>query len=178
MAELIDMAAEGLASWLWSQSASPGQDPLEVGMERARRDEGSFSYRNTHVAEFDGEVIAMLMGYRQPDIFELVDTSELPDPIRPLVELEAGAPASWYVNALAVRPQHRGRGIGRDLLRHARALAAETGARGLSLIAAEENEGAVRLYQREGYSIVDRRPLIKYAGCRHGGDWVLMTRGL
>ncbi|MBO6956155.1 MAG: GNAT family N-acetyltransferase, partial [Rhizobiales bacterium] len=63
LAKLIDIAGEGIPRWLWSQSCADGQDPLDVGAERARRTEGGFSYRNAVVAERDGRPIGMVLSY-------------------------------------------------------------------------------------------------------------------
>jgi hypothetical protein len=55
LAELIDRAGEGLPYRLWSRAASPGQDPLEIGRQRAGRTEGGFSFRNAVVLESEAE---------------------------------------------------------------------------------------------------------------------------
>src|SRR5690606_18738928 len=56
LAVLVDIAGEGMPSFLWSALAAPGQSPLEVGRERAQRETGGFSYRNATVAEIGGEI--------------------------------------------------------------------------------------------------------------------------
>ena len=44
LARLIDIAGEGIPSWLWSMSAKDSESPLDVGIARAsRRVEGSRS---------------------------------------------------------------------------------------------------------------------------------------
>lgn len=177
MASLVNIASEGLAMHFWRE-ASGGRDPLEYGISRAAREEGSFSYRNGTVIEHQGAAIALLIGYRQPNSFEPVNLDSFSALIRPLVELEAYAPRSWYVNVLATFPEHRGKGLGSWLLAEAERLARASSSNGLSLIAAEENHGAVRLYERVGYAKRERRPLAPYPGCPHGGDWVLMTKPL
>lgn len=177
MAALVNIASEGLAMYFWRE-ASGGKDPFEYGISRAAREDGSFSYRNGTVIEASGKVVALLIGYRQPDVFEPVDLSDFSTLIRPLVELESFAPRTWYVNVLATFPEHRGNGLGSKLLVEAERLAKASSATGLSLIAAEENHDAVRLYERTGYSKRQRRPLAPYPGCPHGGDWVLMTKPL
>lgn len=176
LALLIDMAGEGFGSYLWSQSARPDESPLDVGMRRAQREEGGFSYRHATLAEADGDVAGLLLGYRLDDPYDTGDVHSLPELIRPLVELEAEAPGSWYVNALAVFPEFRGCGLGTVLLAEAERIAPSSGAARLSLIVADENEGAKRLYLREGYSVAARRPLVPFPGLGHGGDWVLMTK--
>ena len=40
----------------------------------------------------------------------------------------------------------------------------------------EQNEGAVRLYERHGFRIVARRPVVPQPCYPYGGDGVLVTR--
>ncbi len=176
LANLIDIAGEGFGNYLWAQSAGTGESALDVGMKRARREQGGFSYRNATLAEHEGEVAALLLGYRLDDPYDTGDLDALPELVRPLVELESCAAGSWYVNALAAFPQFRNRGLGSLLLREADRLTKRSGAKIVSLIVAEENDGAMRLYLRNGYREAARRPLVPFPGLGHGGDWVLMTK--
>lgn len=178
LAVLIDQAGEGIPAWLWGRQAAPGQRPLDVGAARATRSEGGFSYRNAWVAEASGEVAGMLLGYLQPDPYETGPLDALPAVLRPLVELEALEPGSWYVNAVAVQPAYRGRGIGSRLMALALEQAGRSGCGRLSLVVAEENATAVALYRRLGYVEQARRRLVPWPGTAHGGDWILMTRTL
>jgi len=176
LALLIDIAGEGFGTYLWSQSARPGESALDVGMKRAQREEGGFSYRNATLAEVDGEVAGLLLGYRLADPYDTGSLDVLPPIIRPLVELESCAPGSWYVNALAAFPEYRNRGLGKYLLNEADRLTRAAGAKATSLIVAEENAGAMRLYLRNGYREAARRLLVPFPGLGHGGDWVLMVK--
>lgn len=58
----------------------------------------------------------------------------------------------WVLNDLFVDPAHRGRGIGRALLDACAGLVRETGARGMSLVTAADNDTARRLYERYGFT--------------------------
>jgi ribosomal protein S18 acetylase RimI-like enzyme len=176
MAELINMAGEGLPLLVWSRMAEPGEDLWEVGRRRARREEGSFSYRNTVVAEEEGKVVAGLVGYALPDQPEPIDADKVPGMFVPLLELEYLAPATWYVNVLASYPEHRGKGYGTELLAIADRIAAEAGLKGLSLIVNSANDGARRLYERRGYREVARRPIVKDDWENEGDDWVLLVK--
>jgi ribosomal protein S18 acetylase RimI-like enzyme len=179
LAMLVDIAGEGMPAYMWNTLAAPGQSALELGRERARRDEGGFSYRNAVVAEIDGEVAASLVGYRLDDPYDLEGAlAETPDIVRPLVRLEAKAPGSWYVNVLATFPEFRRRGIGARLLAIAEGMAQEHGARSLSVIVGSWNGGAARLYVGAGYETVGREKAILFPGCPHQGEWVLMVRSL
>jgi ribosomal protein S18 acetylase RimI-like enzyme len=176
LAILVDIAGEGMPSYMWSRMREPGQSAFEVGRARAAREEGGFSYRNATVGEIDGEVAACLVDYRLDDPYDTGDLTELPEMVRPLVELEAKAPGSWYVNVLAAFPEFRGHGLGGRLLALAEERGRAQGARSASVIVASENEGAARLYARTGYREIARAPVVDFPGCAHGGDWVLMVK--
>ncbi len=178
LAVLMNMAGEGIPSYLWTRMAEPGEEPMEVGARRVRRDEGGFSYQNAHVAEVGEEIAGSLVGYRLDDPYELGSLEDYPEVVRPLVELEAMAPGSWYINAVAVSADHRRRGIGTMLMDHAVTLARETGARQMSLIVAEENRGAVDLYRKLDYQERASRPVVGFPGFEHSGKWLLLVREL
>jgi ribosomal protein S18 acetylase RimI-like enzyme len=178
MAELINMAGEGLPLLVWSRMAEPGEDLWEVGRRRARREEGSFSYRNTVVAEEAGKVVAGLVGYALPDQPEPIDPDKVPAMFVPLLELENLAPATWYVNVLAAYPEHRGKGYGTRLLAIAERIAAEAGVKTMSIIVSDANTGAWRLYERAGYRVVTQRPMVKDDWANPGENWVLLVKPL
>ena len=92
------------------------------------------------------------------------------------MELEAGAPGSWYINAIATFENHRGKGVARLLIEDAERQARSDGCDRLSLIVASENPGAKRLYEKLGYADVSAKPVIRFPGFAHGGDWVLMIK--
>jgi GNAT superfamily N-acetyltransferase len=175
MTDFVHFASEGLALYLWTRMAGPGGDPWAIGRERAGRDTGAFSYRNTIVAEENGRAIAGLIGYALPDHPEPI-TGDMPAMFAPLQELENLAPATWYVNVLAAYPEHRGRGYGGALLAVADRLAAAAGNRGLSIIVADTNTGARKLYERSGYSEAGKRRMVKEEWLHPGTDWVLLTK--
>lgn len=176
MAELVNMAGEGLPLYLWTDLAAPDQSPWELGQERARRESGAFSYRNTIVREEAGEVAAALIGYPLDDEPAPVDYADMPAMFVPLQQLEDLAPGTWYVNVLATYPQYRGRGYGAQLLSIADDIARDVGKRGLSIIVADANAGARRLYERCGYRERARRAMVKEKWQHPGTDWVLLVK--
>jgi len=172
----MDIAGHGLPAYVWSLSAKEGQEPIDVGTERAAREDGNFSYRNAVVAEEDGEVVAMVLGYRLPEAGKGVDLDEVPEVLRPLLELELLAPGTLYVNGLATLPGYQGRGLGSRLLQAASALAAEAGCDEMSIQVFEQNEGALGLYERHGYRFVARRRAVPHPSYPYDGDVLLLTR--
>ena len=55
------------------------------------------------------------------------------------------------IGLVAVDPEHRGKGIGGELVRGAEAWAAAQGGRCMRIVTQEDNEAACRLYRRLGY---------------------------
>ncbi|MGA8259310.1 MAG: GNAT family N-acetyltransferase [Arenicellales bacterium] len=176
LAYLINLAGEGLPEYLWQGMAEGNESPLEVGARRAARNKGNFSYTNARVCAEGGALLGMILAYRQPDPYEIGDLSEYPEAVRAAVLLEAKAPGSWYINAIATYEEHRGKGVARRLMEDTAARARSEGCELLSLIVASENTPAKRMYECMGFEAVDAVPVAPYPGCRHGGDWILMTR--
>jgi len=180
IAELALIAGEGFPAYFWGQSARDGEDIIDVGARNASSETENFSYRNTIVAEQagekNGEIVAMLLAYQLPDAEHADDLDSLPELIRPLVELEQCVPGSFYINMIATLPEHRGMGIGSKLLDIANQLANDANCDTLSIEVFEQNEGAVRLYQRHGYNIIERRPVVPHECHPYDSNILLLTR--
>ncbi len=173
LARLVNYAGDGLPEHLWTGMAEPGEDPWEVGRRRqaAKADEGQIVV----IDEGDGPV-AGLTGYVIGAGPEPLDG--IPALFRPLQELENLALQSWYVNVLAALPEARGRGHGTRLLDTAEAIARDAGLRRLSIIVADANAGARRLYERQGYVETARRPMVKDGWQGDGAEWVLLLKDI
>lgn len=174
IAELFGISSDGVADYVWSTLAPeyPGLTRIEIGALRYARDEGNFSYRNCVVAERDGEVIGLLCTF--PIEAHEEDSGDPGDPIlEPYERLEV--PGSIYVCSLAVFDEFRGMGLGTRMLSIARDQARERGFRVLSLLVFERNAGAVRLYEREGFRVVDRATVVPHELIHHTGDVLLMA---
>lgn len=177
LVRFINMAADDLPLHFWQKSVGPDGDPLAWGRERAARETGSFSYRNAWLAEVEGEVAACLLGY--PAAME-------PEPIEPgtppifvpLLELEAMAPGSWYLNVLATYPAFRGRGLGSALLARAEAVTRQAGRSTVSLIAEDTHLDALRLYRAKGFREIARRPVVKEDWPVEASEWILFTKAV
>lgn len=178
LAALLDMAGEGIPAYIWSSLAKPGETALDVGAQRAAARTGSFAHGPAVVAESGGQVAGMLLGYRLADPYDVGELNSYPQVVRPLIQLEALVPGAWYVNAVAILEQYRGLGIGSVLMGEAERLARECDATRMSLIVAEENDGAKRLYEKLGYRVMAARAIVPFKGFVYGGDWVLMVKKL
>jgi len=170
------MAGDGIPGWFWAQIARPGEDIIDAGARSAVSEQGHFSYRNTRFATVDREIAGMLLAYRLPDADAAEDLNALPEFIRPVVELEQCVPDSYYINMIAVYPRFRNRSIGTGLMGLVDGLARQAGCTLSSLEVFEENEDALRLYRRLGYTPIERRPVVPHESHSHTGDIVLLTR--
>ncbi|WP_172300458.1 GNAT family N-acetyltransferase [Pseudoruegeria sp. HB172150] len=175
LVDIVMMAGEGLPDMAWAGMAEPGQTARDVGLQRAARESGSFSYRNALLAERGGRVLGGMVGYALPE--EAVEIGpDFPPEFVPLQELENLAPKTWYLNILGVYPDLRGQGIGGAFLERAGEMAREDGLDGVSIIAFAANEGAVRLYRRSGFDEKARRPMSVPGWEFDGTDAILLIR--
>jgi ribosomal protein S18 acetylase RimI-like enzyme len=172
LADLINMAGEGLPSLIWQEMAADGEDPWELGRRRQARkaDEGQ-----VFVVDDGAGAVAALTGYQTPAV-PVVIADDDPPLFRPLQELENLALSTWYVNVLAAYPEQRGRGHGTRLLALAEDITHELGLSAMSIIVASGNAGARRLYERIGYVETARRPIVKGGWDIESSEWVLLIK--
>jgi ribosomal protein S18 acetylase RimI-like enzyme len=180
IAELFSIASDGVADYVWSTLTAdyPGLTLLDIGAKRYANPDSNFSYKNCVVAEQDGEVIGIMVTFvteeseEEATISESEDTSDEPDVLAPY-SLEA--PGTWYICAIALFPEFRGGGLGSQFLDLAREQAREKGFTELSLLCFEENTGALKLYERNGFKVIDRATVVPHPLIHHTGDVLLMT---
>lgn len=126
------------------------------------------------VGEEDGKVVGyILIGLKTPSLL-----SRLERRTRLLFGLERGEEDPdlhiGHVMNLAVDPSYRGRGLGAELLQAGLAYLKGLGARQVELEVRTENEPAIRLYRRFGFTI-DRLISHYYSD---GDDAYLMRKSL
>lgn len=173
LALLVNYAGEGLPLHVWTTMAAEGEDPWLVGSRRqaAKAEEGKVV-----VVDEGAGVIAGLTGYPIGSAPEALEG--IPPLFRPLQELENLAPESWYVNVLAALPEARNRGWGGRLLALAERIARAEGRHRMSVVVADDNAGARRLYERVGYREAARRPMVKDGWRSQGEAWVLLLKDI
>lgn len=172
IAPLMNAAGEGLPMHFWRRRAEPDQDGWDVARARLSGPESPIARSDAWVAVAQGRILSFLLGYSQPDTPDPIP-ADVPDMFRPLIELEAEAPGTFYINMLATVDDARGHGIGSRMLEHAEE---RRGPRGTSLIVSDTNADAIRLYHRHGYSETARRPMVKAGWDHPGRDWILMIK--
>jgi ribosomal protein S18 acetylase RimI-like enzyme len=176
IAELALMAGEGIPAYFWEQSRQAGETIEAVGARNAASDTENFSYRNAHLGILDDAIAGMLLAYRLPEAEGAEDLETLPEFIRPLVELEQCVPGSFYINMLATYPAFRNRSVGTRLMGIVDRLAAAAGCSTSSIEVFSENTGALGLYERLGYQVIESRPVVPHTCHPYTEKIVLLTR--
>jgi ribosomal protein S18 acetylase RimI-like enzyme len=169
------------AHGLLFDSAAPYYAAYAGGEARARRLLGALYPRGRHtaswevcrVAEVDGRVVGVLAAFPSDAGEELARRFvrltlthsppwRLPPLFRHLRATAAIAPhppgGVLYVDALAVDPAWRRRGVARGLLAEADRIAAAAGLAGVALDTGIENRAARALYERSGFAQRGLRP--------------------
>jgi ribosomal protein S18 acetylase RimI-like enzyme len=172
IARLFKIASGGVAEYTWAtmQADYPGLSPIEIGERRYASDKTVFSYKNSIVASQDDQVMGVLVTF---PIADEVDEPGETDQVLAPYSLEA--PGSWYICAMAFFPEFQGQGLGTKLLAIARSQAQDRGFNELSLLVFEQNTGAVRLYERNGFKTIDRAAVVPHKLIHYTGNVLLMT---
>ena len=179
LALMLDVAGRRLPSYLWSQEVGQGQSYFEYGREAIRTDANRNSYfKNWLVAESQSKFVGAFFGFSVEDPYPEIDLEAVPECFRPCIELEKIASGCWLLQVIAILPQHRGKGLARQLLDKAESVAKTSGTNRIALQVEEVNEVAFNTYRKNGYVEVDRRPYVPFPGSDDTGDYVLMWKVL
>jgi len=173
IASLYSISSDGIADYIWSRLAAPGEDILQVGQRRYEREDTAFSYQNCTIVEKSSKIIAMLVAFPMHVSQGNVESDPVLEPYSKLEEDN-----SYYICGMAVFPEYRGAGIGTRLLALAEEQATDLGYGKTSLIVFEQNTGARNLYERRGYREVARQAVYPHPLIHYSGDAILMVKAL
>jgi len=165
-AHYFNEAAEGFFK------STLGERAFEIIADAYVKTNNEYSYENVVVIEYKGDIVGMASGYTY---FEKVGFEK-----RILSEFKAGAKFrirvfsliskflsralgprcddEYYLQAIAISSEVRGKGLGQRLLNHSQGIAIEKGARLLSLDVSSKNENAISSYNKFGMSVASNWP--------------------
>jgi len=137
------------------------------------------SFEHTHFVKVNGKNAAMLLAYdwrvkkkeavtvkmtlltaRYMKIKFITQMRHLSWADSVLAKINDG---TFYISNIAVYPEFRGKGLGTSLLSHTEEAARKSGANSIAVDVETDNQGAIRFYQRFGFSIIGepKRTVIK-----------------
>ena len=130
-------------------------------VECEAREDLLYSHTRTRIAEVDGIVAGSLLSY-PGDIYKVMREKTFkelwPDFFREHGDSEQEAdPGEYYLDSLAVRPEFRGRGIGRALLEDGIRRGFALGYDRITLVADNGMPHLIRLYESIGFRKADIR---------------------
>lgn len=152
---------EGIGFEIFEQETDQNKEIAERIAPLAAREGTLYSYRNTLIAEVNGEVAGAFISYpgayyhkwrketfRDHPYFKDLDLDVMAD--------EAG-PGEYYLDTLAVLPQFRRQGIGSGLMKERIAqVQQDFPDLRISLLVDPENLDGQRIYTRLGFQFIDR----------------------
>jgi ribosomal protein S18 acetylase RimI-like enzyme len=144
MARLLHDTDPELAAREWRHWARPGESLLSAAERRCAAEDTDLSFHNATLATSIDAVVGLLQAIP-------VLSTDLKNGGRRASEL-ANLPDSIHLLALYVVPHYRRLGVGRLLMRQMEVRAADLGFRIATLFTRADNEPALLLYQRLGYS--------------------------
>jgi ribosomal protein S18 acetylase RimI-like enzyme len=162
----LNEAAEGFFTFLLGRRATHILATAYVQPDH------SYSHQNVTFAEHDRQIVGMVLGFtgeqhRRFSDRPLKEAAEYPalrvmavkTLLAPLFRvLETIADDDFYILAIAIDRELRGKGVGSALMDAAEERARASHSRRLSLDVSAKNEGAYRLYERRGMTVESQWP--------------------
>ena len=165
-AEMMQLSLGGLGDYLFGTDRHTSKAYIE---KLVTRNAGRFALRFAHILCRDGEPKGVMFACRgdqlerlnratAPHLFFALGLLPALGLIRRGIALPGGREAEddeYYIGNLGVHPSAQGLGIGSALLRFAEDRARSENLTKCSLCVTSYNQGAFRLYQRFGYTVVE-----------------------
>jgi len=176
MAELGQMAGEGIPSFFWELDRKPGETALAAGARKVSGESSNFSYKNAWLTLIGGDVAGMLLAYPLTEVDSNEEIAASPLFIQPLLKLEQRVKGSFYINMLATYATYRQQGVATRLMLNAEHIATQLHINNLSIQVFSENKRALNLYQKLGYRVIEHLPVVPHPCHPYREDIVLLVK--
>ena len=181
LVSLVSESSGGVWPAIWRELARNGESIEAAGARYLVNAANNLSIGNATVAEFNGDPIRVIICYQEVNVRTGKEKSQdsatlsnsLTNALRPYRELRD--PDGLFISELCILPEARGKGLGSQFLKFAAQSAMDRGLPRLSLRVFSGNSGAVRLYQRSGFEVLDDRSIVPHSGFKYSGSVLLMT---
>ena len=165
-AQYFDEASEGFFKSML------GPKTYEILADAFVKPNNEYSFEQVSTIEYEGEIVGMVSGYTnaEKEGFKKNILAQFPHgaKLRIMMFSVVGKILSrflgprgqvdYYVQAIAVNSQMRGKGLGQRLMKHSAEIAIQKGCKTLSLDVSSKNEKAIKSYHKFGMSIFSHWP--------------------
>jgi len=164
-AEYLNEASEGFFKSML------GKETYEIIAEAYVKSNNDYSYENALMIEYNNEVVGMVSGYTksEKECFKkkVLSQSSKGSKFKILMFSFIGRILSrflgprkddFYIQAIAINNQLRGKGLGQKLLEHITEKAIEKGSKTLSLDVSSKNAKAIKSYNKFGMIVSSKWP--------------------
>lgn len=161
LAALCDIASHGRNATFWQRAVDQGQSTsvFEIGRQGMLIPGHDLSLEHASVALVENEVVGAVLGQaRAKDYGDSIDFEQFSTEMHSELELKALTGGTWYLAVLAIYREYQRFGYGQQLMKEAAKRARAAKQRKMSLIVAQSNEPAVKLYSKMGFRLVETRP--------------------
>lgn len=135
-----------------------GEQYLKVLEEIALNEKTQYSFKNTLIAEIENVPIGAVIGYDGAKLFELRDYtfSIINQHLNKIPNMTAETQAGeFYLDSIAILPNYRGQGFGKDLISALCQKALAEGHENIGLLVDFENPKAENLYSKLGFKRIN-----------------------
>jgi ribosomal protein S18 acetylase RimI-like enzyme len=174
---LVTVSSGGVWNAVWRATATEGQTIEASGARYIADCNHDLSIKNTVIAERAGRGIGAMICYQEGSDAAGNNESLLPrtlvDALQPYRQLTD--PNSWFIAELCLLPEARGQGVGTRLLERAKIEARRRNLPSVTLRVFGNNAGAVRLYERFGFTKQAELPVVPHPDINVSGSVLLMS---
>lgn len=180
IAEGIERASGGIVEFLF-HGLLGAHTATEVMASSLQEKQGSDSYENAIVAEYQGNIIGVVYSYpaKFHGITENTRSFFPSDRLAFLGEFyNSRVENSWFLDSIFVDEQFRSEGIGSKLIELTKQKAREQGYKQLSLMVMADNTVARRTYEKNSFRIVKHIDIQEHELIPHKGGIYLLVSNL
>ncbi len=175
IAELINMASEGFMDFLL-HDLIPNVTPTQMLTHQIQDESSEFYFGNAIIAAQEEKILGLMHSFHA-SMWHKPDSELIPeDRIKHLEKFfDTPIPESLYLFTLATKSEARRQGIGSHFLTLVKDKARKMNLSKITLHVWKDNESAIHLYEKAGFTIINTLDIARHELLPHDGGMLLMS---